>query len=187
MYQVKDFKLQDLTIDASPQSVAATLELGTSITVKDSPDSLQFTKELFSAPIPDAGISVPGIFKLGAVVSYEVGLTTTFAGSAEFKFGLSASLPDTAKIVADVSDPGQSSATGFDAANVDPIFDVEALSAKVTVAAFTQPKLFFGIELTKVGQFDVNLAVKLPVVSATLEAAFSEYCDSHGHFIANHH
>ena len=154
--------------------MAATLEIGTSITVKDSPDSLQFTKELFSAPIPDAGISVPGIFKLGAIISYEVGVTTSFAGSAEFKFGLSASLPDTAKVVADINDPGQSSATGFDAANIAPIFDVGALSAQVTVAAFTQPKLFFGIELTKVGKFDVNLALKLPIVSATLKAAFSE-------------
>ena len=153
--------------------------------MKDSPDSLQFSKELFSAPIPDAGISVPGIFKLGAVISYEVGVTTTFTGSAEFKFGLSASLPDTAKVVADVSDPGQSSATGFDAANIEPIFDVEALSAKVTVAAFTQPKLFFGIELTKVGKFDINLSLKLPEVSATLEAAFSEYFPSHVRIIAN--
>lgn len=129
---------------------------------------------MFSVPIPDAGISVPGIFNLGAVIFYEAGVNITFAGSAEFKFGLSASLPDTAKVLADISDPGQSSATGFDGADVDPIFDIETLSAKVTVAAFTQPKLFFGIELKKVGKFDINLALKLPVVSATLEAAFSE-------------
>ena len=171
---MKDFKLLELTLDASPQDVAATLELGTTVTAKVSPDSLNYTKELFSAPIPDAGIEVPGIFKLGAVVSYEVGITTTFEGSATFQYGLSANLPNTAKVTADIITPDKSSATGFDGANVNPKFDVKALSASVTVAAFTQPKLFFGIELTKIGKVDVNINVKLPIVSATLTAAYSK-------------
>lgn len=105
---------------------------------------------------------MPGIFKLGAIISYDVGISTSFAGTATFQAGLSASLPDTAKVIADVSTPDQSSATGFDDTSVVPIFAVQAMSASVTVAAFTQPKLFFGIELTDIGQFDVNINVKLP-------------------------
>ena len=111
---------------------------------------------------------------LGAFVTYEVGISATFAGTATFQSGLSASLPDTAKLIADISAPDQSSARGFDGVSIKPIFDVQALSASVTVSAFTQPKLAFGIELTKVGRFEVNVNVKLPIVSATLEAAFSK-------------
>ena len=173
LVQVKGFKLQDLTIDASPQGLAATLELGATITAKDSPDSLQFSKELFSAPIPDAGIEVPGIFKLGAIVSYEVGVSTAFEGTAAFQFGLSAGLPDTAKVLANINKPDQSSATGFNP-SFNPIFDVQSLSASVTVAAFTLPKLSFGIELIEIGRFDVNINVKLPEVSATLTAGLGE-------------
>lgn len=176
LVQVKAFKLQKLTLDASPQGLAATLELGASITAKESPDSLQFSKELFSAPIPDAGIELPGIFKLGAFVSYEVGVDITFAGTAAFQFGLSAGLPDTAKVMANIKTPDKSSATGFNP-SFNPIFDVQSLSESVTVAAFTQPKLSFNIELTKIARFDVHVNVKLPEVSATLTAGFGECLD----------
>lgn len=117
---------------------------------------------------------MPGIFNLGAFITYEVGISATFAGTATFQSGLSASLPDTAKLIADISAPDQSSATGFDSVSIKPIFDVQVLSASVTVAAFTQPKLAFGIELSRNGRFEVNVNVKLPIVSATLEAAFSK-------------
>ena len=161
-------------MDASPQGISATLDLGTTITATDKVDTLSATKELFSLPIPDAGIEVPGIFKLGAILSYAVGFTTSFAGTTTFQSSLSASLPDTAKLTVDINKPDQSSATGVDGVSIQPIFDVQALSASVTVAAFTQPKLSFGIELAEVGQFDVNINVKLPIISATLKAVFSE-------------
>ena len=132
LVQVKDFKLQELTIDASPQGLAATLELGATITAKESPESLQYSKELFSAPIPEAGIVLPGIFKLGAFISYNVGFSTTIAGTAEFQFGLSAGLPDTAKVMANINTPDQSSATGF-VPSFNPLFDVQNLSASVSV------------------------------------------------------
>ena len=173
---MKEFELQELTLDASPQGLAATLELGASITAKESPDSQQFSKELFSAPIPDAGIELHGIFKLGAFVSYDVGVDTTFAGTAALQFGLTASLPDTARVMANIKTPDESSATGFDP-SFNPIFDVQSLSASVTVAAFTQPKLSFDIELTKIARFDVHVNVKLPEVSATFTAGFGEYLD----------
>lgn len=171
---MKSFDIKELSIDASPQGLAATLELGVSVTVTGSPEPLQYTPTLFSAPIPGAGISLPGIFELGATISYEVGVTASFAATAGFKMGFSASLPDTAKVVANVKDPGQSTATGFDTANFDPLFDIQGLSGKATVEAFSQPKVSFGIELIKIAKFEVGLAVKLPVVTATLETAFSE-------------
>ena len=172
---MRGFKLQNLTLDISPRDIAATIKLSTTITAaKNKRHSIQRTKELASATIPDAGISMPGIFNLDAFVTYEVGISATFAGTATFQSGLSASLPNTAKLIADISAPNQSSARGFDDVFIKPIFNVQTLSASVTVSAFTQPKLAFGIELTKIGRFEVNVNVKLPIVSATLEAAFSK-------------
>ncbi|KAL8687877.1 MAG: hypothetical protein Q9218_006073 [Villophora microphyllina] len=171
---VHHFKLQDFTISGTPQDFAAKLELGTTITASYSPDSLSYNKTLFSAPIPDAGISVTGIFSLGAIVSYDIGVSTTFKGSASMNFGLTASLPNTAVAIADIQNPTQSSATGFDGGQFTPNFNLTALSASVTVAAFSQPKLSFGIDITKVGHLDVALAFKLPVVEATVKAAYNE-------------
>ncbi|KAL8953271.1 MAG: hypothetical protein Q9222_000876 [Ikaeria aurantiellina] len=171
---VSGFKLQDFTLAGSPQDFAAKLQLATSITAPYSPDALEYTKELFSAAIPDAGISVAGIFSLGTWISYEVGVSTTFAGSASMTFGLSASLPNGAMAIADVRNPSASSATGFEGGQFDPNFDLTALSSSVTVAAFSQPKLLFGIDIERVGRLDIALAVKLPTVSATLKAAYNE-------------
>ena len=172
---VSDFKLQDFTLSGSPQDFAAKLELETNITAPlGSPDTLQYSKELFSAPIPSAGIAVTGIFSVGAVISYEVGVSTSFSGSASMTFGVAASLPNTAAVVADFRHPDQSSATGFDGGKFDPSFNLNALSADVTVAAFAQPKLSFGIDILKVGHLEIALGVKSPVVSATLTGGYSK-------------
>ena len=63
---VEHFVLQDLTLEATPSNFQAKLELEATVTSSKEPDTLQSSKEIFSAPIPGAGISVTGIFKLGA-------------------------------------------------------------------------------------------------------------------------
>ncbi|KAL6718213.1 hypothetical protein ACLMJK_004301 [Lecanora helva] len=176
---VDHFDLQDLTLTASPQGFQAELEVEATITSSESPDSLQYTKELFSFPIPDAGIEVEGIFKLGATLSYDVGVSSSFSGSATVDFGLQAAIPDSAQLVADIQNPDQSSANGFGTGDLSPIFDIKKESASVTVAAFSQPKLAFGIELIEVGNIDVAITIKLPEISSTLSAEYDEsgVCD----------
>ncbi|KAL9638873.1 MAG: hypothetical protein Q9164_001280 [Protoblastenia rupestris] len=171
--EVDNWDLEDFSITAQPEGFAAALELEAIITASDAPQSIQHTKELFSAPVPGAGIQIPGIFKFGAILSYEVGVSASFQGSATIGFGLKSTIPDGAKIVLDIDDQSDSGATGFDAA-VQPIFDVKQLSASVTVSAFSQPKLSFGVELFKVANADVGLAMKLPEISATLAAGKEE-------------
>lgn len=166
------FKLQDLVLQAAPSDFNAKLELEATVTSSQAPDSIQQSKELVSAPIPGAGIEVTGIFKLGATVSYDVGTSATFAGSATADFGLQASLPNGAKVVADINNPSGSSATGWQASSITPIFDITKLSASITLAAFSQPKIAFGIELTQVGNIDVALTMKLPEISSTLSAEY---------------
>ncbi|KAI4102079.1 MAG: hypothetical protein L6R37_004586 [Teloschistes peruensis] len=169
---VQGFVLQDLTLEAAPQDFKAKLELEATVTSSKSPDTLQSSKELFSAPIPGAGIAVTGIFKLGATVSYEVGTSATFAGTATADFGLSASLPNGAKVVADVNNPSDSSATGWSGSSLTPNFEVTKLSASLTLAAFSQPKIAFGLELVEVGNVDIAVTMKLPEISSTLSADY---------------
>ncbi|KAL9045926.1 MAG: hypothetical protein Q9214_001116 [Letrouitia sp. 1 TL-2023] len=171
---VHHFKLQSLTLDTSPQGFKAELELGANVTAGVTPDTVSHVKNLFSAPIPEAGIEISKFFKLGAIVDYDIGVSSTFSGKAAATFGLSASLPDSAKLTADIKNPTASSAQGFDGGQLDPLFDLTALTASVTVAAFSQPKLTFGIEVVEVGKLDVEVVVKLPQVSTTLTAAFNE-------------
>lgn len=171
---VQHFELQDLTLTASPNNILAELELEAVVTSSDKPDSLQYTKELFSFPIPDAGIEVDGIFKLGAILSYDIGVSSSFAGSATVDFGLQASLPNSAQLVADVQNPDQSSATSWGGGQLTPIFDIKKESASITLSAFSQPKLALGIELVGVGNVDVAVTVKLPEVSVVLSAEYDE-------------
>ncbi|KAI4170938.1 MAG: hypothetical protein LQ343_004596 [Gyalolechia ehrenbergii] len=171
-YRVTGFKLQDLTLSAAPSNFKAKLGLEATVTASKAPESLEESKELFTAGIPGAGIAVKGIFKLGATVSYEVGTSATFAGTATAAFGLEATLPNGAKVVADVNDPSRSSAVGWQRSSLTPSFEITQLSASLTLAAFSQPKISFGIELIEVGNVEIALTMKLPEISSTMSATY---------------
>ena len=87
-------------------------------------------------------------------------------------FGLKATLPDSAQLVANIQDPDSSSATGFGGGSLTPLFDIAQETASISLSAFSQPELKFGIELIEIGEIDVGLTVKLPEVSVTLTAAY---------------
>ena len=160
---------------ASPRDFQAELELEVNITATESPKALQFQKQLFSAPIPGAGISIPEIFSLGATVSYAVGGTASFNGTASVDVGLSAGLPDSAQLVADLKNPDSSSATGFSGGNLTPLFNVNEMSAAVTLGAYSLPMISFGVKLIEIGSASVDVSVKLPEVDVTLTAEYGKY------------
>ena len=159
---------------ANPQNFEAELELEVNITASESPKALQFEKQLVSFPIPDAGIEIPEIFSLGTILSYSVGGTASFQGTASVDFGLSSTLPDSAQLVADIKNPESSSATGFSGGNLTPLFNVNEMSAAVTLGAYSLPKISFGVKLVKIGSASVDLSVKLPEVDVTLTAEYGE-------------
>lgn len=163
-----------MVIDASPQKVAAKLGLEATISGSKEILSIDQSKELFSFGVPDAGIAVTGIFHLGAVLSYEVGVSSTFSGEGVVDFGLTAGLPDTAKITADVSNKDKSSAVGFDGGSVDPSFNIKSLSASVDLVAYSKAKISFGIDVVKVGKLDVAVTLQVPKITTTLTAAYGE-------------
>ena len=142
--------------------------------IAELPERLDLTKELASFPIPGAGITIPGIFKLGAVIAYEVGVECTLNGAANFTFGLGASLPNTAILAINLADITKSKATGFDGGTFEPVFDLNSGSATLNVAAVSRPKLTFGIDVIAVGKLEAALKMGLPVVNVQLIAAFGK-------------
>lgn len=160
---------------ASPQNFQAELELEVNITASESPKTLQFQKQLVSFPIPDAGIEIKDIFSLGTILSYSVGGTASFQGSASVDFGLSSTLPNSAQLVADIKNPDSSSATGFSGGDLTPLFNVNEMSAAVTLGAYSLPMISFGVSLVKIGSASVDLSVKLPEVDVTLTAEYGKY------------
>lgn len=105
---------------------------------------------------------MPGIFELGAVVSYEVAVESSIAGTANFTLGLVTSFPNTASIVANVVNVDASSATGFDGVTFDPIFEINSGSATLNIGAVSRPKLTFGVDV--VGMLEP--APKLAVINS---------------------
>ena len=167
------FKLQNLSLLAQPEDFEAELEVHAVLKEDANPVAIEYSIPLWSAPIPDAGITVPDLFELGAFLEYEVGVAAQFRGAAEAAFGLKAELPNSAQVTADISNPGNSSAGGFQGA-ITPVFEIDEFAAAVTVSAFTQPTLKFGIDVTGIGHADVALLLKLPQISATFKGEYSK-------------
>ena len=136
--------------------------------------------ELFNFPIPGASFSIPKIFTLGADIAYEVGVDSTFSGEGVVNFGLTASLPNSASVQADVWNRA-GSAVGFDGGPlVEPSFDVKSLSASLQIVTYSQAKVSFGINVVKFGDFDVAVALQIPKVTTTLTAAYGENLSNYG-------
>lgn len=131
-------------------------------------------KELWSMAVPDLGIDIPHILKLGVTLAYQIGFQTKLLGSATFVLGATSSLPDDAIITLDLMDHEKSSASGFEGAALIPIFDATALSTSVQVAVFTQADIAFGIEIEGYDKADIELNLKIPQLSTTLTAGFSK-------------
>ena len=168
--QVKDFTLQDLVLTASPRSLSAALELEATITATDNPQALSFNQSVVpDFTIPGAGFQIDGILSVGVSLSYSVGGSCTFSGDAIVDFGINASVPDTAQIVADYHQAA-SSVTGFDANDLTPSFHIANDSATISLNAYSQPELTFGFTLHEVAAVDVTLAVKLPELGASFTA-----------------
>ena len=175
----KNFKPSAVSLSASPQDFTSVMELEATIKASKDPVKLQKNWQLISTPVPDLGLSVNGIFDLGAVMSYSVGLTSSFAGQAVVDFGLSASIPDAATMNADIMAKDKSSAKGWDGGKLDPLFDVKSLEASVSLGAYSTPMLSLEVDLKSVGKIGVDISVKLPEVTSTLTAAYNKdgVCD----------
>ncbi|KAF6217447.1 hypothetical protein HO133_006917 [Letharia lupina] len=177
-FETHHWDVEEATLSASPKAFNATVELQAKITRTDKLDKLsdkiEEKADLFSMPVPDLGIEIPKVLKLGLTLSYQIGFSTKVAGSATFVLGATTSLPDDAIITVDLKDLQKSSWTGFEGAALVPIFDVTELSASVKFAVFTQVDLAFGIDIIGHDSLDVELNLKIPQLSTNFAAGYKE-------------
>ena len=172
------WKLKVATVSVSPKNFNATLELQAVVTYVEKIEPLSGTKELYSAPVPDLGFEIPHLCKLGVTVAYQIGFKTLLMGSATVVLGATSSLPDDAILTVDLLDHERSSSVGFENAALRPIYDVSALSSTVKFSVFTQADLAFGLEINEVGKADVELNLKLPQVSTTINGGYRKHVPS---------
>ncbi len=170
---MNNWKVKDLTIDGTPTGLYGALKLEATVTKYEKPKQLKRSEPLFEAAVPDLGIIVPGIFKLGAIFKSEVGVQAQLQGSATVDFGLEARVSDTAKFTVDVMNQNLSTADGF-RCDVNPIFDVKAFSATIQHANFAQAVLTFGVEMDHVGKWDVEVSFKMPQLATKMNAGYSK-------------
>lgn len=107
-------------------------------------------------------------------MTYSVGANCSFSGSATVDFGLQATVPDSAQIVADYNNHGASKATGFGEGQLTPNIDFRNESASVTLSAFSQPEVKFGIDLHKIGSLEMAFTITLPEITAKLSVEQDE-------------
>ena len=113
---------------------------------------------------------------VGAFLTYSVAGDCTFSGEASASFGVDASLPDGAVVTADYSDHGASSASGFDAVQLTPMFRLDNASASVTLGAISKPEITFGFKMTHIETVDIGVGFNLPEVNVTLTAVSGMSC-----------
>ena len=83
-------------------------------------------------------------------------------------FGIQASLPNSAKVIADVQKGDASGAVGFEGAGITPIFNVKSLTATVNLVAYSKAKISFGIDVVAVGHVNAAITLQVPKVTSTL-------------------
>lgn len=109
---------------------------------------------------------------IGASLSYSIGGACAFSGSASVEFGVNASVPDSAQIVADYTNHQGSSVSGFDSLELTPILHINNESASMTLSTFSQPEIKFEIDLINVEHVDMTLTINLPELTANLSAQY---------------
>ena len=185
--KVEDFKILDLTLSIAPSGFSATAEVETTVTAAYSPEQLNSitsgskslelfnldgTTTLIEIPVPGAGLVVPKIFSLGMIASVETGFTMAFKGTLDFTLGLTASLPDTARLDLNIIDMEKSTATGFEDATAEPTLTLNNATASIEGTLFFRPKLALKAAVSSVGELSADIKFGLPQISTGAKLVF---------------
>ena len=172
------WKMLEGTLSVSPKKFNATMKLQVQATDTEKIEELSDKKELWNYPVPDLGFEIKHLCTVGVVLQYQIGYSTKVLGSDTFVFGATSSLPDDAVFNIDLKDHDRSFQRGFKRYALHPIFDIKAISDSVKFAVYTQADVVIGIELEKIGKVGVELNLKIPQLSTTVNAGYSKHFSS---------
>lgn len=159
-------------------NVFAVLRLQATITASDKIESLTKETEFLAFGFPGAGIAIPGIFSLGATASYALGAETKVRGRGVVDFGLTAGIPNNARVLTNARKILESKAIDFAGAPITPIFELKALTGDVSFTAFSIAKISFGVEIAQIGRAQAAVLFKIPVVTTQLTTGFCRFLSS---------
>lgn len=165
-------KLQELTLELSPEEFAAKLELSATVDYTDSDtQSIEHEEEIDREAIPWAGLDWQ-IGGLGCTTSAWAGARAAIAGKAKASFKVEGKIPKDAKVFADIVDPSKSAIQHWNESTLDHSFEVKELSASIDLAAYIKHKVTFGIDLKYVGKWETSFVHIYPERQASLTATY---------------
>jgi hypothetical protein len=148
------------------------LRLQATITAGDKLLTESQQTEFLAFGFPGAGIAIPGIFSIGATAAYSVGAESAYRGKGVVDFGLTAGIPNNARVLTNARKILESQAINFAGAPITPIFELKSLTGDVSFTAFSIAKISFGVEIAQIGRAQAAVLFKIPVVTAQLTAGF---------------
>lgn len=184
--QIKDYKLMNLTLrgEMDDMSMNMVMEMFWQDFKETYKSERHFRKEkkeweveqeIFSVPVPYAGIEVPKLFKLGLTTSLDAIASAKLMGKLNITFGLEAKTPGKSEIFLDALHPSRSYMRGFHL-DADPIFHVNEASMTFSISAALQATLNFGIEIPKVVELSTYLAIRAPELAIDFQEVFWSRC-----------
>ena len=169
---VENFVPKELSFSGSPQSLVGGLDMEATVTASTTSIPRSTEKPILSGGIPDAGLTIGSLVKLGASYGYSIGFDASLQGSADILFGLDFAVPDNASLVVAPLGSTSSSASGWEPL-ILPHFQVKNIQADLSVGLYAKPSLLFGIDIGKAAHLDVGLDLSIPQVNATLSAKYN--------------
>jgi len=171
--RTEDLHPKEVRLDILPKDIEAEVQLKAVIAkVTPEADWSHFDKTIFEAPIPGAGIDIPGIFSLGAKFEFNLQGRVMLIGVATIYMGGTTTLDNGAELSVDLVNANQTFAKNFNA-HFDPEFRLG--TAQITANAVTgpQPKLVFGISILD-NDLEAALTFDTPAFNLNATAGFNE-------------
>ncbi|EGE78391.1 hypothetical protein, variant [Blastomyces dermatitidis ATCC 18188] len=167
------FDIDKFEISVKPEGVGVNLEL--ELLFDAHLDFRRFVKpsqEIKLVEIPISGWNIPGIFEFGPRIQLNAGYEISYiSGTASATAGISARIPDSAIAKLDLLSKNSVQVSGW-----APVVETQPLRVQAQVDAeasvYTEVALSVSITVLDDNGFGVDLALKVPKVTATLGAGF---------------
>ena len=123
--------------------------------------------------LPYLSYDLPHFVQIGAFAAYSAQIVPLFIGVANFTAGIDINVPDGAEVA--LQFPERSYATGFDEASLDTHFNVRQADAICKVVLSTSPKIFWQIDIAKVGQVEAVALFVFPEYGLDISPRIGTY------------
>ncbi|OJD13258.1 hypothetical protein AJ78_06265 [Emergomyces pasteurianus Ep9510] len=168
------FDIDRFEISVKPEGVAVNVEL--ELLFDAHLDFRRFTKpsqEINLVEIPISGWNIPGIFEFGPRIQLNAGYEISYiSGTASATAGITARIPDSAIAKLDLLAEDSVQVSGW-----APVIETRPLQVQAQIDAqasiYTEVALSVSVKVFDDNGFGVDLALKVPQVTATLSAGFN--------------